>query len=312
MQASAAYSLPKTIVQIREISARGGGKGYALNSIRTPDPVHSYALNYVPSPTSSDTWDIKINKDSGYIEGVNLTLDDQTDDIITTLARSAGRVAGANLLSGDKEPDGVVVREFDISNPASFAAAKDWLSTHADLVMECQGACDVAAPRVGDTTDEILFRHPFPATLTLSSPDGKSRTAFRLQNLNASPILGIPADRAFAVERKLVVKFTDGVVTQVTHTKPSELAAAVGIPGAAVGALLGGLATGFGDQDGAVKAEKTLLESQTGLINAQAKQIEALAALAALQKPQALGDEKKTGEEKPIEKESKDGPRPFD
>lgn len=270
--ASLAYTLPRTIVDVFKEA-----KGYSMSTRTVQDRQHNYLINYEPSAISNDSWDISVDDSTGYISGINTSFEDRTVEI---LKKAAGSAAKLSLLTGGapKVPD----FSFDPSDPVSFAGAR--ARFNADGVdLACAGACGVPAKPVAAVTDNVLYRFPLPMILLLcpvvngGGCDANAATQeFPLRNLNASPLLAIPAPRSPLVKRTLAVTFTAGIPTKVVHNKPSEIEALVALPGDIVGAVFGGITAGFTSQRNAIAAETNFLKAQTEQIAAVNARVDAI------------------------------------
>ncbi len=160
-EASLAYSIPKTMVAVYFSNVAGAPPTFQTYLV--PDPAHNYTLNYEPSPTSDDTWEIKVNSDTGFLESINVVADDQTDEILKGAAKSAGALSPF-LSTDEKAPPDFV---FDPSEPKSVSEAQAEIRQRAGWVLSCTG-CGPSMAQVPSPVDKVLYRFPMPMRLTLS------------------------------------------------------------------------------------------------------------------------------------------------
>lgn len=143
-------------------------------------------------------------------------------------------------------------------------------------------------PRNGQTARRAASQGAFMATprsceVVVDKVDAKAvaaagsveRQRFFVTVVDSRAPLQAPLLRSRFVARSNSYEFKDGRLTSVTYDKPSTAAAAVALPGAAVGAIFGGLVTGIQGPQGATKAQADYLDAQAAVYKSKAALIEA-------------------------------------
>jgi hypothetical protein len=309
------YYLPKTIVTVK-VTAYGNYRlkdGADPNSadprdiqenIRllqidtvtthdTADRSRSYSLKYDPSVTSLDRVCIGVSTGTpdpltqGLLMTVEGASDDKTGDIIISVAKFAGRLAGPGAFSGlpstqagtyyaqmrsiSVDIDPLIPRDIEQVNSAIRAAfgraGRDYqfnIENFRQLMRD---------PAVPDTcpVNSVCYRTRTPVRFTLSKKGGVISSQY-INVVNQRVVGHIDVSRAFMVEKITRLRFDNGVLAGVNIKKPSEGLAVAKLPLTVVDAVTTSALAAPGDFMSKFAANP----SNTQLISTQASNASAI------------------------------------
>lgn len=263
---SGAYYLPKKVlrVQVYKNATRGFGLQVedALTSVA--DRSRLYCLDYLASLTSRDEIGIT-RSEQGLLRRIYTRADDKTVDIVKDVI-DIGLLAAANqgraLVFGTNADVLIGDYTFDPFDPEQAAMINAALRPHGYCVF-IQGytfpssisphqwcerpqvgqavlkapALEFIIPPVEASTRGVLYRPNMLHTLYVlrkSDPYGRRPWSIAMKREieapNVSPAFAVEVERSLFVNRVTDLEFDDGVLTNISINKPSELAAFVEIP----------------------------------------------------------------------------------
>lgn len=264
-------------VEIKGKDEKGGKlRGYGIDITddwkSIPDREQAYCLDYLGSITSRDEVGI-IRTDEGLLRRVYTRAEDRSVAIAKTLIDTAfllGAAAGRQALGASGQtfagpftfdpfdpyeaarinaalrPYGycVFVSEFSFPYgvlPASWCEQPRVLSIH---VSKAPPLADPLPP-VNISSRGVLYRPNITRTLTVmrkADPYGRDPWLLTMTKQvevpNRAPVFSAEVTRSLFVDRVTDLEFNDGILTNVSVKKPSELAAFVEIPLAVVSAAV--------------------------------------------------------------------------
>lgn len=210
----------------------------SINKVQyVPDPRFQYSVNINHDALFDD--DISVSVDTNdLLKSVNSTTTDQTPQIIEKIAEAPVQVLTAGrapaLISKTK-------KQFDIEyslDPTSQQQVRTLNNLLGTLSPRIQFTANpVISPsqhrkRLPRCSINICFRTAMPYTLELRTLGQSSvvlaRTIVVLPNKNA--VAQIPVTRAPFVKKTVQLQFTNGMLTSVNVSNPSEVKAFVEIP----------------------------------------------------------------------------------
>jgi hypothetical protein len=269
LNSAGAYFLPKKLVTVTVRGVAAVKPGYGLDvgdTLKTaPDRSEAYCLDYLGSPTSRDEIGIKRTSE-GLLLRVYTRAEDKSLEIAKTLIDTGTLLAGAAgragiLLDGDQTLQGEYTFDpFDMEEAAKVNAAL-WYFGYCVFVegysfpygVPPQSWCErpritsinvVKAQALGDplppaqlSHSGVLYRPNLTHTLTvLRKPNPKARGGWQLAMTrqievpNRAPVFVAKVNRSLFVDRVTDIEFAEGVLTNISVKKPSEMAAFVEIP----------------------------------------------------------------------------------
>ncbi len=293
---SMAYMLPKAVVPIQLKEKDGRFKIVAQTPKYHGDPRHLYYLAYRPSVLASDELEATVEA-NGLLKTVNMTADDKTGQVLIDLAKSLGSLSTFakenNLVDGMDIIDSVDV---DPSDPDLVHTAEKALTgalrhrIRDRLRVTCNSTSASDAPlcdeyqalnenrptvKLGffpqydsyqehepDCTIGVCFRLPIPYRITAGvSVGGDATVSSAIVALpNDGPIIATDFSRALFVQKVTNASFTNGVLTSLSVTKPSEAAGAVALPSQIIAAFFSGITETFGNRNAALQARISYAE----------------------------------------------------
>jgi hypothetical protein len=261
-----------------------------------PDMSRKFSLSYSPNKWFHDEITIQVGKDS-LLDKVDISSEDRSPEIAkklielsTNVARSAAAFNGAppsvtyeTIFTATFDPTSTIelnrinnlLRNVDggpysvdtncVSSP-DFTAA----SSNYDPSEFCKEPIpDIDAPSTTVTElPGIVFRPALGYSLTLSR-GGVAMEVASVVLPNEAEVLFLPVSRASFVKKVQNLDFTEGMLTQVTVNKPSEIEGAVTIPleiSRAILALPGQIVA-----DNLAALESETAQYQKGLVAVQAR-----------------------------------------
>jgi hypothetical protein len=251
------YFLPKGLIHVQFKPKEGSTTGEYELTITTeyvPDPNFFYTLKYQPSAISNDTINKVAVSQQGLLTHVQVSAEDKTADIINKLVLIAKApfvpsipVPGAALTALTKEGTPKKLLAFDmvidptpppspppLRRPNSIEEAnaklKDYKIQLSLINWEGQRTVIPSASPL-DPSQGVYYRPLLPWTLRVESTDNnlfiKDATIYLP---NGAPILSLDITRAAFVTKSIHYTFTDGILTQLEISKPSEVLGFVDIP----------------------------------------------------------------------------------
>ena len=266
------------------------------------DKTQTLCLDYLSSATSDDL--ITVKRDSnGLLSSVTGNAIDRTPDIAKTLIDAAEQAAIAAARGGGLVPAGAgdqLDLEFDPFDYAEMKLAKTGLRRFGYCLyvegysipqgMTPASWCDARELRLAPNPDADMAALPAPeealrygilyrasqslkiVILRKTDPSGPEPWALhvsqRVDMPNVSPIFAIGVERAIFAERNTTLTFKDGMLTDVTVTKNSELVGFVSIPLALAKAIVDIPTQIIQVKIADTKSQSTLLNEQGNLIKA--------------------------------------------
>jgi hypothetical protein len=263
---SGAYYLPKKLVKI-EIR-KGLKRGYDFkvydDLASVPDRRQIYCLDYLSSPTSHDEIAIARSTD-GLLSRIYTRADDKSKEILTTLVDAATLAASAqrarDLIADTNQNPVLASYEFDPFDPEQSVIVNAGLRRFGYCIFVegytfprdvpplswCESPGRVAAylptvvadrlPPTDVSHGGVLYRpnmtHPLHVVHKLN-PYGRDAWKLALTRQievpNGSPAFVVQAKRSLFVDRITDLEFIDGVLTNISIKKPSEMAVFVDVP----------------------------------------------------------------------------------
>ncbi|MEL7092361.1 MAG: hypothetical protein AAFN94_11560 [Pseudomonadota bacterium] len=247
-----------------------------------PSPLFRYEVNYVPNRFSKDEVDFII--ENQILKTVTVSTEDQTATALVNLAKSLGNLArvrggletdpvpGAGV---EKSPDTLIAKlRMDPTDPVSVARTQHILSHNATHGVSLQVTPAPRPVTIVPACDYAVCYRPL-ISVTLSFVDKRSGnvTEYVVQVPDPHQITGLDIERSTFVKRDTVYTFTEGSLSAVDITKPSELAAAALLPLSIVTAVFEGTNQAVTALLGLGQNEAN---SSAALLNAQANFLKAL------------------------------------
>jgi hypothetical protein len=221
-----------------------------VEQITVPDPRYMYALSLKPAPQSSDHFNLVVNA-NGFLSSVNASNEDRTGQIVEALAQTAANAFEASamaLAATTPEPLPKHLEYiFDPSDPTEIQKAKAAFEFggHQLIDIECVPLNGLAPARMPAkkekecdrlTEDEaggVFYRNALPYILSVKPLTiGENNTNIQQVVMlpNQAPIFEIDVRRAPFVGVNTAMTFTNGYLTSLDYTKPSEIEGFVSIP----------------------------------------------------------------------------------
>jgi hypothetical protein len=278
------------IISIEEIT---------LSKAIDADPRTKLLYRFEPSVVSDDVLQVDTDE-SGLLSAVSSDTTDRTGDIIVSLAdliftiATHGAALPSNALIAPKLPFAATYDPFDYDDlrkvrPALRAAGYCILVGRYE-VGEGSRTCNTSVPRgagpevpakapwIAPVVDYslayggIYYRRPVPTPIEMYE-----RTAGSWQLIwkgsqplfDKSDFYQITIDRGQFIEKQTTIKFTNGSLTSIKLSKPSEALAFVNIPVKVARIAFAIPLAGLQQDTNLVDAETKLATSQANLINAQ-------------------------------------------
>lgn len=282
------YFLPKHL-----LVATVNSKGIAVVTEAVQDRSTLLQTGLNLSGLSHDT--ITVAYSGGLLSKITSINDDKTGEILTELAKAAGRFRA----TGDKtvEAEVALVVEFDPFNAAEAATAnkiigKRYPGTCVEVELlpgiwsagcgkHSLGWNHSSPPGKPDIRTDLGPVEP--GIYYKRSLDHRVHTVFKNRSVglitnkfaNIAPIFRIDINRTLFVKRNTEVDFTEGELTSVMVDKPSEVLAIAKLPVAMANAYISGIVDGFTQRKGVQSARATLLTQQASTLKAEQALIEA-------------------------------------
>lgn len=296
------YFLPKGIVDLTIKSNSATDKdgkptgalkvSLSIDGVRyVPDPLFHYSVSLNHSTFFDDDISVAVD-DKSLLKSVNSITSDRTGDVIQKLAEAPTQILKANLFV-DKNP---VVTKFDIKfsldpdSAADRARLNDYLS-NLDPKIQFRARPLVSIPSSRSLTHpdcgiHICFRTAMPYAFELFTTKGSDLTvvARQIAVLPNPHVVGqIPITRAPFVKKEFKLDFTNGMLTSVHLTNPSEALAFVQIPISVAKAIVSIPSAMFQFKTTQITADNNLLTAQQKNLDLQRQIIETQQKLLAAQ-----------------------------
>ena len=316
--AAGAYFLPKKLIRVKVSgdakTAGKNGLGLDVGDLpgSVPDRSVVYCLDYLASPTSRDEVGI-IRTSEGLLQRVYTRAEDKSVDIAKTLIDTSFLLTGAALREGVGIQTSVIVGdyEFDPFEPVEAArinaalrqfgycvfvegysfpfgiSPQSWCERPQVISIHVARA-DMAEPLPPAEMSRrgVVYRPNITHTLTVlrkANPAGRGPWLLamtrQIEVPNGAPVFVAEVNRSLFVDRVTDLEFSDGVLTNISVKKPSEIAAFVEIPLAIAKAVtaLPGLVLNLKIND--ANNRQRLINAQSELIAVRRQHNDALAAL---------------------------------
>lgn len=259
------------------------------------DPAARLLYRFEPSAFSDDVLQVD-TQENGLLSTVSSDTTDRSGDIAIAIAQLVFTVAtkGAPLpqgLSETKEPFGATYDPFD---PADVSKVRPELYRRGYCVLvgqeeiragtsQCSktsaqiragtgliGKASIAAPVVeyAEAFPGLYYRRPNPTPIEVYK-DKKLIWRGSQPIFSKSDFYQITIDRTQFVQKQTTIKFTNGSLTSIKLSKPSEALAFVGIPVKIARIVFAIPLAGLQQETGLIDAQTKLANAQSNLINAQ-------------------------------------------
>lgn len=310
------YFLPKAKVQIDGTPGeKGAAYTIAISQTNEPDRNHRYFVRYKGSTFSEDTYTLAVDA-KGLLQTVNLQSEDKSPAIINKLADTVVSVLSADAnaagMNRNAATEPFTERPFsvgfdpqsteEVSNAQAVVTEAGFLLTIDPIPpntrrqrQPSRGDKEIATPRTLASSSEVrqrasegVFFHP-PTTVTLTiSPKTRARvlltkpTEIRIPDKHQLAIFDLR--RLPLVKRTTNLAFSEGMLTNVGETRPSQTLAIVTIPadlaGKAAAAIPAIIKIQNETANAGTIAETARLKAQTDLLSQETARLKAQAALA--------------------------------
>jgi hypothetical protein len=235
------YALPKRLVKV---SVSTDPETISFKEyVTVPDPDHHYVLDYLPNAFASDTVKVQTS-DAGLLMLIDAKTSDESGRIILELGNAViDASAGVPPPPTTAEKDGPAPVPFEATfDPASEAARsrfnEELRNNHFNLRIDvtcvpnsCYDPRQNSRQRSPHNTCGVLYRAPRLYKMhvrPINSDDLVGDIPLLLPQ--GSPILVLNITRGAFIEKQTVLSFTDGLLNKIEISKPSEVAAFIGIP----------------------------------------------------------------------------------
>jgi len=251
----------QNIIEARLIEA-----GFEITPVIVADDSARFAMSFTPSVFSNDDIQLTVTAD-GLLDGVNLTAEDRIIDVITQVTDAPKGILGGTSSAGGAAALAATTVTVEMKDFAetfiifaneirSGSASRPWIigidgtaqnavTVDASFDLVFSGATAVAAPagatavvhkglvsrplkNIKITLTSTLFPHPVPG-VPVSTPQ-KISTDYWVTIPDEGNIVTVPIKRSPGVKKNYTLKFTNGLQTSLTISKPSEFEALVGVP----------------------------------------------------------------------------------
>lgn len=312
LNSAGAYFLPKKLIKVViKGDKKKGSYGLDLDNelISVPDASEPYCLDYLASPTSRDEIGI-IRTPEGLLQRVYTRAEDKSGEIVKRLIDTSFLLAGAGGREFVGEFTGTEEGNFtfDPFDPWDAARINAALRVFGYCVfvegytfpsnVSPQSWCERPQVATGGPTKAaykveplpppsvalrgVLYRPNVAQRLTIMQRTGVSKWSLvmtrQIEVPNRAPVFVAEVNRSLFVDRVTDLEFSNGVLTNISVTKPSELAVMVEIPlrVASAAVALPGLIVKLKIND--ANNEARLIRANTELIAVRRQHADSLAA----------------------------------
>lgn len=232
------YSLPKALIAIKLAENNGNLRITIEQPTFVADPEHTYLLRYKTSPFASDKFDVQVDPKTGLMTKIDMTADDQLDEIIVEIAKAVAMLESADV-TGDTvlierivdptDDSALLALETEFNKIGRDSICKDPNITTCDgpgikFIMKKPYTDEKIISnktRVSDCNVGVCYRNSMPYVFGFSF--GNSITYETIVNLpNEAPVIALNLDRTLFVSRVNTIEFENGMLEKVYIDKPSE------------------------------------------------------------------------------------------
>jgi hypothetical protein len=309
------YFLPKTRIKIDGAPKDTTNYVITIAQVNEPDRNHRYFLRYHRNVLSEDAYTVTVDS-KGLLQTLNLTAEDKTPAIINKIADTivsaiSAAESGAGL-RGARGAKGVVVEApfsvtFDPQDEEEYSAAERLIdkagftltitpkpnssgtasartsSNDKGLILNARSASEAELQK--HSSDGVFFHPPTTVTIKITPQSGTrllvQKTELRIPDKNQLAVFDLR--RMALVKRTTNLVFSEGNLTTVTETRPSQVLAAVSIPAdlaaKAATAIPSIIKIQNENANASTNAETARINAQTALINAETSRLKAEDAL---------------------------------
>lgn len=240
-----AYGIATGRLHIKIIKEADKTPEVTIDAVYPPDPRYQLVVNPKASGLSDDN--ITVTTSNGLLASIATVYKDQTTEIIKDIAdagikafqishgviptQSTERTLGDPLPPEEADKPFVVDLYIDPFNEGQVATATAKLKSHG-IVLDFRNIVKGAFSRYSDVPGDpgrVYYKPMLPYQVALYCPKQRVWFSRTVMLPNEAPIVSFELKRAMFVERKMGLTFTDGVLTSVNDTKPSELKALTGL-----------------------------------------------------------------------------------
>ncbi len=222
-----------------------------IKLLTVPDPEHLYALKLKPSAAANDKYSVTVNP-NGFLTSVNSSNEDRTGPIIETIGQTAinvmeavgtmGRhMANTNPGTLPSPPPAHFEVIFDPTSEADLDRATLAMRSGVKqlITVDCQmlvtnSKCPLTArTNCGPKeTGGVFYRPALPYLLSVQSGVGGKGTNYETLVMlpNEAPVFSVPVRRQPFVGVDTAITFTNGFISSLDYTKPSQIEGFVAIP----------------------------------------------------------------------------------
>jgi len=293
------YSLPKGIVPIQVfIDQNGVGVTLEQATLVSDSQAGILVAQAKPSVLNKETMKFTVDTDTGLLTAVTSESEAKLQEIVTELAKTAGRFAFQNAKATFFSDKVVVLKDrFDPLDPADLARANATINAAVDRAVEAFVASggqlgNRRVSRIDLSLDGAQTTAPEPSRRTLRDCSlGICVRAITTRTLRVSiddisydthnvklpslDIIPVPVPQSVLANQKVGIVIKDGILQSYNLERDSEALGLVKVVGAIPGALLAGTLQGLDDQKTVLDKQKGVVDSETGLTKASTDLIKA-------------------------------------
>jgi hypothetical protein len=231
------YFLPKAMIRC-ELKGTQTSTEVKIYTDLVPDPDQFYLLHYKANPASDDQVNITLNQ-HGLLQEIDVTTEDKSGEIIVKLAELVKEALKVTFglpptAMREKAPPIVRYREA-VFDPRDLLNQYRTLDSHQgqEITLTLKDPRNGVAANHGPQTQRGIYYRPLmPYTLEITQKIGgvENVTQKIVYLPNFAPIIALDVTGAAFVKKVTKLTFTDGILSKVAITKPSQLEAAILIP----------------------------------------------------------------------------------
>lgn len=286
------YSLPKGVVPVQVfIDQNGVGMTIEQATLVSDSQAGILVAQAKPSVLNKETMKFTVDTDTGLLTAVTSESEAKLQEIVTELAKTAGRLALQNAKATFFSDKVVVLKDrFDPLDPADVARVNVTINAAIDRAVQAFVAsggqlgnrrasridlsldgAPTTAPEPGpralrDCNLGICVRAMTTRTLRVSI-DGVSYETKDVK-LPSREIIPVPVPQSVLANQKVGIVIKDGILQSYNLERDSEALGLVKVIGAIPGALLAGTLQGLDDQKATLDKQKSVVDSEAGLTKA--------------------------------------------
>jgi hypothetical protein len=286
------YSLPKGVVPVQVfIDQNGVGVTIEQAAMVSDSQAGILVARTQPSILNKEDMKLTVDTETGLLTAVSSESEAKLQEIVTELAKTAGRFALQNAKASFFSDKVVVLKDrFDPLDPADLARVNTAINaaiqravqafiagggqlgsrTVSRIDLSLDGA-PVTAPVPGPQALRncalgICVRAMTSRTLRVSI-DGISYDTKDVK-LPSREIIAVPVPQSVLANQKVNIVIKDGILNSYHLERDSEALGLVKTVGAIPGALLAGMLQGLDDQKQTLEKQKGVVEADTNLTKA--------------------------------------------